>query len=469
MKRFKHILGAILMAGMLSAVAAGSAFAEDDITKTFIAGTQVNGVIVGGKTVDEAIKALQDSYSNTYSLTIYEKNGMSEKIYSGDIGLTTSVAPELLSELLARQNENGRVFGSNVPINTELAVNVSYDRERLSQKTDSLSCITDQVKTSNAYITAYKEGEDFSIVPEVYGNSLDVQRTKDAIMQAVDAGQSSVDLSALGVYEEVTRTSDDPTLKKLVEDMNKCVDMTITYKIRGNDEVLPGSTIVTWLTGSDENGLMGVDANQVYGYVDSLKAKYDTAGTARTLTTATGRQVSVTGSYGWAIDRDKEAAALIGMIRTGTAQDRVPEYSRKAASETGNDWGSTYVEVDLTGQHVYMIKDGALVWDAPCVTGNVSKNYTTPAGIYSIYSKERDRVLRGEKRADGSYEYESPVSFWMPFNGGIGLHDANWRGSFGGNIYKTSGSHGCVNLPPSKVPGLYDLVYVGCPVICYNY
>ena len=138
-----------------------------------------------------------------------------------------------------------------------------------------------------------------------------------------------------------------------------------------------------------------------------------------------------------------------------------------AASRTAPDWGSVYVEVDLTGQHVFLVQDGQVVWDAPCVTGSVARGTITPPGIFSLKYKERNRVLRGAKRADGSYEYESPVSYWMPFNGGIGLHDANWRGNFGGTIYQRSGSHGCVNLPPSKVPALYDMVYPGIPVICY--
>ena len=141
---------------------------------------------------------------------------------------------------------------------------------------------------------------------------------------------------------------------------------------------------------------------------------------------------------------------------------------RDSASRTAPDWGNTYVEIDLGGQHVYMIKDGAIVWDAPCVTGNVSKNYTTPEGIYSLTYKQTDRILRGAKQADGTYEYESHVDYWMPFNGGIGLHDADWRSKFGGTIYQYGGSHGCINLPPAKAKILYDLVYAGIPVICYN-
>ena len=64
--------------------------------------------------------------------------------------------------------------------------------------------------------------------------------------------------------------------------------------------------------------------------------------------------------------------------------------------------------------------------------------------------------------------YASPVKFWMPFNGGIGFHDASWRSSFGGSIYKSGGSHGCVNMPYDKAKELFENVYTGMPVICYD-
>ncbi|MEG0688419.1 MAG: L,D-transpeptidase, partial [Hungatella sp.] len=128
----------------------------------------------------------------------------------------------------------------------------------------------------------------------------------------------------------------------------------------------------------------------------------------------------------------------------------------------------TYVEIDLNGQHVYLMQAGSQIWDSPCVTGNVSKKYDTPPGIYSLNYKEEDRILKGEKLPNGKYEYESHVDFWMPFHGGIGLHDAAWRSKFGGTIYQSSGSHGCVNLPPEKAKSLYGMIQTGIPVICYN-
>lgn len=72
-------------------------------------------------------------------------------------------------------------------------------------------------------------------------------------------------------------------------------------------------------------------------------------------------------------------------------------------------------------------------------------------GYFYIYSKETDVILKSE-----NYNYQQPVSFWMPFNGGIGLHDATWRDRFGEDIYKYSGSHGCVNLPYEIALFLYQ-------------
>ena len=115
-------------------------------------------------------------------------------------------------------------------------------------------------------------------------------------------------------------------------------------------------------------------------------------------------------------------------------------YAQTAESRNKDDIGNTYVEISLSGQHIWFYKDGKLIIDSDVVTGNVSAGHTTPPGVFRLNYKERNAVLKGE-------DYETPVSYWMPFNGGIGLHDATWRTEFGGDIYLTSGSHGCVNAP----------------------
>ena len=125
-----------------------------------------------------------------------------------------------------------------------------------------------------------------------------------------------------------------------------------------------------------------------------------------------------------------------------------------------DDIGSTYVEVDMTAQKLYYYEDGELVLETDVVTGNMRRRMGTPQGVNYVYNKQKNRVLRGPG-------YASPVSFWMPVKGNIGLHDAGWRSEFGGEIYRTGGSHGCINLPKDMASQLYEAVEVGTPVIMF--
>ena len=459
---------ALLMgAGAIAITLSFSAFADDD--SRFVQGTYINGVKVGGMTVEEAGAQVQGYFAGEYQLTIKRRDGEEEIIKGNEIGLQIQ-APEGLGALLEGQNAAGRITGPAAGNSYALDLTITYDEGALAEKIAALDCLSGSgvVKTTDAHISNYQEGNEFTIVPEVRGNSLDEEKTGAAIREALKKGQKELNLMEAGCYEQVQVSASDAGLSQLLEMMNRYRTMTVTYRFGEQTEVLNGERICSWLS-ADGQGQLQVSAEGVAAFVGELAAKYDTAGTARTFCTVSGREVSLTGPYGWKIDQAGESQALSQLIAsTSESQEREALYAQTAASRTAPDWGLTYVEIDLAGQHVYMIREGAVVWDAPCVTGNVSKNYTTPEGIYSLTYKEKDRILRGAKRADGSYEYESHVDYWMPFNGGIGLHDADWRGSFGGTIYQTNGSHGCVNLPPSAVPALYELVYKGMPVICYN-
>ena len=135
-----------------------------------------------------------------------------------------------------------------------------------------------------------------------------------------------------------------------------------------------------------------------------------------------------------------------------------------AVGDRPNPYGVSCVEVSIAEQMVYCYLHNTLVWQSPCVTGRLGGRETT-VGAHQILSKERDRYLQGTNE-DGS-KYKSFVHYWMPFHNGEGLHDASWRSSFGGTIYKNSGSHGCVNLPPANTGALYNIVWVGMPVFVH--
>lgn len=464
----KNVRRILATTSLTVALATGMALVSWAANTTFVPGTTVNGLGVSGLTVEEAERRIGDFYNSEYQLTIKQRGGTKEVIQGSEIGFSVALPEGLLQGILDAQNLADRLSGPDVDNSHRTEMQNTYNEEALAAKFNSLNCVSGSgiIPTTDAHVSAYQEGQPFTIVAEVRGNNVDREKTAEAIRAAVASGAPELDLEAAGCYYEVQVTSENAELIALCETMNRCREMTVTYTFGEQAEVLDPATICSWITGS-EDGQIAVSQELAAAYVQTLAAKYDTAGTTRTFHTATGRDVSLTGPYGWKMDQAAETAALIAMIRTGETQSREAQFTSSAVEHSETEWGNTYVEVDLTGQHVYMIKDGTLVWDAPCVTGNLSKKHDTPEGIYSLYYKERDRVLRGAKQADGSYEYESPVSYWMPFNGGIGLHDANWRGNFGGNIYKTSGSHGCINLPPSKTRALYDLVYKGIPVFCY--
>lgn len=461
-----------MAAAMVTAAVAVTSLADQNTdTSRFVSGTKVNSVGIGGLTPEEAKTRIEDFYDGNYTLTIKERGGREESINGSDIGYKITV-PEGLSAILDAQNASGRVTGPSVDNTHTMAMAAAFNEDALVAKIQALSLISGSgiTVTSDAHVSPYEEGKPFTIIPEVQGNNVDVAKTEAVVKDAVKSGQVSVDIDGAGCYYQVSVTGDNQDLKTLCDTMNRYRTATVNYVFGDVKEPLTGETICSWITGSQGTAAV-VDQDKVTAFVAALAQKYDTAGTARSLHTAGGRDVELTGAYGWKMDVAGESAALIQLIQAGLSegeQDREPLYTSTAASRNAPDWGNTYVEVDLTGQHAYMVQDGNLVWDAPCVTGNLSKDHTTPAGIYTLTYKEKDRVLRGPKKPDGTYEYESHVDYWMPFNGGIGLHDASWRGKFGGSIFQKNGSHGCINLPPNKAKALYDLVYKGIPVLCYE-
>lgn len=243
--------------------------------------------------------------------------------------------------------------------------------------------------------------------------------------------------------------------------------MSVTYQLPSNQtEVLDGLTIATWVNGSQ--GLtVSVDAAKVAAYVQGLRNKYDTPAGTQTWQSADGTTKSIKTDYGWHIDQAKETEALIANIQSLQSVTREPVYASRAVQTEMPQWGKTFVEIDISSQHVYFYQNGNCVWDSKCVTGTATDpDRATPTGVFALKYKQRDRVLRGRINPQtGKPSYESPVAYWMPFNGNIGLHDANWRSSFGGNIYLKSGSHGCINLPPKNAKTLYDLITPGTVIV----
>lgn len=167
---------------------------------------------------------------------------------------------------------------------------------------------------------------------------------------------------------------------------------------------------------------------------------------------------------GWWINEDDTVKQLKKLLKNKKSKTLEPVYRNIAAQHGEDDIGDTYIEISIKRQHVWFYKNGKLKLDSKVVTGKLTKDRRTTVGVHRIYGKQRDRYL-GTMAVQG---YRSFVHYWMPFNwDGQGLHDATWRNKFGGNIYKTGGSHGCVNLPYDFAGKLYDAISIGTPVVVY--
>ena len=429
----------------------------------FLPGTIVDGMDVTGKTASEVEDAITEQLKG-YTLTINGREELSESITGESVGLYAEFDDTLEKAVAAQKPMNwGKYrFGKAVnEVNTDALLH--YSSEMLDEAVAGLSCMDKENmrEPQDARISDYDSATgSYMIIKEDEGTELLEDKVKEAVATAIMSLAESVDLEEQGCYLAPSVTSEDEALKTACESMNRYVGAKITYKFGDRSETLSGNEIHNWLTVNGTS--VGVSEAKAAEYVKNLASAYNTAYKPKTLKTSYGKNVTITtGSYGWKIDQTKETAALVSLIKNGEQTSREPEYSQKAASRSGNDYGNTYVEINLTAQHLYFYVDGKLLVQSDFVSGNAAKGWSTPAGAYALTYKQRNATLKGQG-------YATPVSYWMPFNGGIGLHDANWRKTFGGTIYRNKGSHGCINLPPAVAKTIYENISAGDPVLCYH-
>lgn len=423
--------------------------------------TTINGIDASGKTVEEIKEAIAQGIDG-YRLEITGRNQKTETITMEEIGLH-SVFDGSLEAMLEEQNPKEWYQHKSNPAEYEIKAMIAYDEDKLTERLDSLDMMDeDQMEEPlDAKISQYDSSKKgYSIIPAVQGTRLDKEAVREAVSGAIMNLKTELDLEAEDCYIKPTIEADNEELTAVLSKLNLYTGAVVTHTFGNSKEVLDGDRIHEWLTASGKE--VTLDTSQVAAYVKELASKYNTAYKSKTLKTSYGKTVTITGgNYGWRINQDKETAAVTEIIRSGEQQTREPEYSQIAASHGTNDYGNTYVEINLTAQHLFFYKDGKLLVESDLVSGNESKGWSTPAGAYPLTYKQRDATLTGE-------DYKTPVSYWMPFNGGIGMHDATWRSSFGGNLYKNGGSHGCVNLPPSVAKTIYENISAGMPVLCYH-
>lgn len=158
-------------------------------------------------------------------------------------------------------------------------------------------------------------------------------------------------------------------------------------------------------------------------------------------------------------------------ILDDTCLVKTNEYIGFTTLENLEELTGTFVVVDISSQEVKLYCNNEVILTTPVVTGKPK----TPSdkGLFEIYDISHSRYL-----IDPNGEYKSYVDIMMKYNGGEGLHDAEyhthedgfshgWRNAsaFGGDTYLKNGSHGCINMLHEDVMTVSDYVDIGTKVL----
>lgn len=427
-------------------------------TNHFFFNTEINGINLSLKSYEEAPDILEKSI-NDYKLQIIERDEKIEEILGKDIGLQYN-EKNSISNVQDRQASLKWIVGLIKKQNYNIGDLVDYNNENLNNKIKELDCLNKDIIEPKNVGFKYSNGS-YELIEEVYGNKVKKEKLYEAIENSILNGEVKIDLNEKLCYEnpEYTVNSEKAMIAKDI--LNKYVSTKITYLFGDKSEVLDGSRINEWLS-VDDNLEVIINEKSVKDYVLELSAKYNTVGIARNFKSSTGKMVEVKGGYyGWKINYVAETRMLLENIKLGAILEKEPIYTQKGLNRDEDDIGDTYVEINLTSQHLWFYKDGKLIAQGDVVTGDPGKGYSTKLGTYMLNYKQKEATLRGTN-------YEAKVTYWMPFNGNIGIHDASWRYSFGGKIYKGNGTHGCVNSPSYLAKTIFENIDEGTPVICYE-
>ena len=456
-KHSKNMKGPIIIIALCMAVVMYSGISMYFMNH-FYFGSEINSIKVGGKTVKEADELISASIAK-YTLELKERNDLKEEIKGSEIGLKYD-PKDKINELKSSQKPFKWITSIFSKSHTELDHIVTFDEDLLREQIDNLSSLNSDNITEPKNASFEYTDKGYKVIEEVKGNKINKEALYDNITNAILKGETVIDLDEMNSYENPKYTLESKEVNDAKDMLDKYTNLEITYTFDDRKEFLDGSTINKWLYVND-NMEVTFDEKKVRSYVESLARKYNTFANTRNFTSSSGEIIQVSGgNYGWIIDKQAEVKELIETIKKGKNATREPVYSQTAVSRSVNDIGNTYVEIDFTKQHLWFYKNGTLFTEGDVVTGNMNNNWGTPAGTYRLNYKERNATLKGE-------DYSSPVNYWLPFNGNIGIHDATWRSEFGGQIYITNGSHGCVNAPYELAKKIFENIDAGTPIVCY--
>lgn len=430
----------------------------------FARNTMIQGVECSYFSIPKAAEAISEALSNKpITLVFGEKE---YHLLGKDFGLELADTTEL-EKILADQQEETSETGQIYNLKNSFKVNEEMVQKCL-EEIDELK-EENMIKSQNAYIKVSENGT-LVIESEIVGNEIDFDEAVAMCTENLSFGNTTIDFNLIIKVPEIVST--DSILNENVNAVNHIMSTVINFELTdGSIVTLDKETMKSWICVDDE-GIYYVEGNNIRQFLEELNTKIqETENTVVFTPSGLDYQISlpVSSNTELSVNVEAEITQIREALAEGGTYTRMPIYEQ----EIDLSMNSSYVEIDITRQQIWMYYENECILDGvPCVTGNVG-NHDTPTGVFHLTSKSRNAVLRGwndTRDANGNRtRYASPVSFWMPFNGGIGMHDASWRhGVFGGEIYKGNGSHGCVNMRYEDAKTVYEHIDKSMFIIVYK-
>lgn len=384
---------------------------------------------------------IQEEYDNTM-ITLHEDSYSYSYTYI-DLGIQSIFSDEQLNYIK-----------NNFIINKDI-IEPKYNTENLLSKLEELN----DSRQNHVYANLEKKDSEFTVTESIDGNMIDTSKLNDSIISELDGTDKVFDLTKYYVEKDSTK----PTYEELVEEVEKVNNTYIEYR---NGYKISLIDYIDYCSVVDNTIVLNEDTleelkNTIDKTIEKELIEYDTVGNAMEFTTNSGETIEISGgTWGNIFSSDDETDYIIDKFSKFESEtNRVPIYSQEMSSEIGD----TYIEVSIQDQHVWHYVNGELCCESDCVTGKCDGSHEAPTGVFYILERQNGRTLRPKGSTSGTW-----VNKWMRITwDGVGLHDAYWRGAFGGTIYKNNGSHGCINLPKNYAYSLYDEIGLDYCVVVY--
>ncbi len=444
---FLEPLAVIVFSAAIGLYGVGNGFAD---------GTSINGMDVSRMTVSEVVRSMS-AVADKYKFRMDFRDGTYE-IAARDIDLRYNRKTGLRKMMWQQLRSDGQQLEFYEP---DLFV---YDENKLEAMLEACEELRPEHMTppENASMYYDKEADKFVLEAGAPGTLLNPAAVAGRAEKCIDFLVRELDVDELGFYEEAVLTPDGPLSSEVLAEADALTDVDVEYLFHDAETERVNRKLLAPMISLNKQLEPEIDQQQLKKAIRKMTERHAVEEATIFFETTDGDEIPFTyTAEDDAVDQKKLLKDIMKCIAGKKHEERAVAYTGEAA-ENDNNFGGNYIEVDLSEQMLYLYKDGKMVMSTEIVSGSTRKrSRMTPTGVYRVYSMLRNVTLKGD-------DYESKVSYWMPFRGGYGLHDATWRSYFGGSIYQYNGSHGCVNMPLDKARELYETIDVGYRVVVYD-